>query len=157
MTLFPYTTLFRSKQKTAYEMWYGDWSSDVCSSDLDEPRERAGLSGVTARQTADAVVVTTSSSRYVARNYWRDPTSGVDYQVEVLVPTPRMNSPQQVETIPLRTVNPDLNLLIRDVAKVGKGVMPGEIDRSTMQRYVSITANVEIGRASCRERVSYHV
>jgi multidrug efflux pump subunit AcrB len=116
-------------------------------------RERAGLSGVTARQTADAVVVTTSSSRYVARNYWRDPTSGVDYQVEVLVPTPRMNSPQQVETIPLRTVNPDLNLFIRDVAKVGKGVMPGEIDRSTMQRYVSITANVEgedLGRAAGR-------
>ena len=26
--------LFRSKQKTAYEMVYSDWSSDVCSSDL---------------------------------------------------------------------------------------------------------------------------
>ena len=36
-------------------------------------RERAGLSGVTAQQVADAVVVTTSSSRYVARNYWRRP------------------------------------------------------------------------------------
>jgi multidrug efflux pump subunit AcrB len=114
-------------------------------------RERAGLSGVTARQAADAVVVTTSSSRYVARNYWRDPNTGIDYQVEVLVPTPQMNSLQQVETIPLRMVNPDLNLLIRDVAKVGKSTMPGEIDRSTMQRYISITANVEgedLGRAS---------
>ena len=28
--------LFRSKQKTAYEIVYRDWSSDVCSSDLDE-------------------------------------------------------------------------------------------------------------------------
>jgi len=114
-------------------------------------RERAGLSGVTARQAADAVVVTTSSSRYVARNYWRDPNTGIDYQVEVLVPTPRMNSLQQVETIPLRMVNPDLNLMIRDVANVGKSTMPGEIDRSTMQRYISITANVEgedLGRAS---------
>ena len=26
--------LFRSKQKTAYEIIAGDWSSDVCSSDL---------------------------------------------------------------------------------------------------------------------------
>jgi uncharacterized protein YjbI with pentapeptide repeats len=26
--------VFFFKQKTAYEMWYGDWSSDVCSSDL---------------------------------------------------------------------------------------------------------------------------
>ena len=28
--------LFRSKQKTAYEIVYRDWSSDVCSSDLSE-------------------------------------------------------------------------------------------------------------------------
>jgi multidrug efflux pump subunit AcrB len=114
-------------------------------------RERAGLSGLTARDIADSVVVTTSSSRYVARNYWRDPKTGVDYQVEVLVPTPRMNSRQQVETVPVRKVNPDLNLLIRDVARVGQSSMPGEIDRSTMQRYLSITANVEgedLGRAS---------
>jgi multidrug efflux pump subunit AcrB len=36
------------------------------------------------------------------------------------------------------------------VAKVGKGTMPGEYDRSTMQRYLSLTANVEgedLGRA----------
>ena len=51
------------------------------------------------------MVVTTSSSRYVARNYWLDPQNGIDYQVEVLVPTPRMDSPAQVETIPLRMVN----------------------------------------------------
>jgi len=41
--------------------------------------------------------------------------------------------------------------MIRDVARVGKGTMPGEIDRTTMQRYVSITANVEgvdLGRAA---------
>src|SRR6184192_4446934 len=37
LTLFPYTTLFRSKQKTAYEMSIGDWSSDVCSSELQSP------------------------------------------------------------------------------------------------------------------------
>src|ERR1051325_9934977 len=28
------------KQKTAYEITYGDWSSDVCSSDLATPREQ---------------------------------------------------------------------------------------------------------------------
>src|SRR3546814_9724623 len=34
-------TLFFVKQKTAYEMRIRDWSSDVCSSDLDD--ELAGL------------------------------------------------------------------------------------------------------------------
>jgi hypothetical protein len=31
---FGFCVVFFFKQKTAYEMWYGDWSSDVCSSDL---------------------------------------------------------------------------------------------------------------------------
>jgi LmbE family N-acetylglucosaminyl deacetylase len=32
---------FFFKQKTAYEMWYGDWSSDVCSSDLGDTLDGA--------------------------------------------------------------------------------------------------------------------
>ena len=39
--------LFRSKQKTAYEVVSGDWSSDVCSSDL-LVVARSGKSGTAA-------------------------------------------------------------------------------------------------------------
>jgi len=114
-------------------------------------RERAGLSGATARQVANAVVVVSSSSRYVARNFWVDVKNGNSYQVQVEVPTPQMNASAQLETVSLAKVNPALNLMIRDVARVGQGTMPGEIDRTSSQRYVSITANVEgedLGRAS---------
>ena len=97
---------------------------------VDIDREKAGLSGVTVKDVTDALLVGTSSSRYVAKNYWRDPKSGVDYQVQVQVPTQRMNRPQQVETLPLQRVNPDTNLMVRDVAKVQTGTAPGEIDRS---------------------------
>src|SRR3546814_19632325 len=34
---------FFFKQKTAYEMRISDWSSDVCSSDLEVPREGVGI------------------------------------------------------------------------------------------------------------------
>jgi multidrug efflux pump subunit AcrB len=118
---------------------------------VDIDRERAGLSGATARQVANAVVVTASSSRYVARNFWVDQKNGNSYQVQVEVPTPQMNSPAQLETVSLAKVNPALNLFIRDVARVGQGTMPGEIDRTSSQRYVSVTANVEgedLGRAA---------
>jgi multidrug efflux pump subunit AcrB len=116
-------------------------------------RERAGLSGVTAQQVANATVVSSSSSRYVSRNFWVDTKNGNDYQVQVEVPTPQMNSPAQLETVSLAEVNPGLNLMIRDVARVGQGTMPGEIDRTSSQRYVSITANIEgedLGRAARR-------
>ena len=74
---------------------------------VDIDREKAGLSGVTVKDVTDALLVGTSSSRYVAKNYWRDPKSGVDYQVQVQVPTQRMDRPEQVETLPLQKVNPD--------------------------------------------------
>jgi multidrug efflux pump subunit AcrB len=126
-------------------------SIDYPTIPVDIDRERAGLSGLTAREVANAILVSTSSSRYVARNYWRDPRTGIDYQVEVFVPTKRMNSARQVETIPVRHIEGGPNLLVRDVAKVSTGMMPGQYDRNTMQRYLSLTANVEgedLGRAA---------
>jgi multidrug efflux pump subunit AcrB len=126
-------------------------SIDYPTIPVDIDRERAGLSGLTAREVANAILVSTSSSRYVARNYWRDPRTGIDYQVEVFVPTKRMNSVRQVETIPVRHIEGGPNLLVRDVAKVSTGMMPGQYDRNTMQRYLSLTANVEgedLGRAA---------
>jgi multidrug efflux pump subunit AcrB len=114
-------------------------------------REKAGLSGVTTEEVGHSVLVATSSSRMVARNYWQDPKTGVSYQVQVQVPTQQMVSSEQVETIPLDIVSPGVNLLVRDVARVGHGFEPGEYDRTSMQRYLSISANVEgedLGRAS---------
>src|SRR6059036_1466021 len=43
VSVAPYFFFF--KQKTAYEITYGDWSSDVCSSDLQEAREVARFVG----------------------------------------------------------------------------------------------------------------
>ena len=88
---------------------------------VDIDRQKAGLSGVVVKDVSDALLVGTSSSRYVAKNYWRDPKSGVDYQVQVQVPEQRMNRPQQVETLPLVMVNPESNMMIRDVANVHLG------------------------------------
>jgi multidrug efflux pump subunit AcrB len=122
-------------------------------------REKAGLSGVSVKDVTDALLVGTSSSRYVAKNYWRDPHSGVDYQVQVQVPLQRMDRPEQMETLPLQRVSSSSNLLVRDVAAVGTGVAPGQIDRSSMQRYLSITANVEgedLGRASLQIAKAIH-
>jgi multidrug efflux pump subunit AcrB len=106
-------------------------------------REKAGLSGVTTEQVGDSVLIATSSSRMIARNYWQDPKSGVSYQVQIQVPTERMVSAEQIETVPLSVVTPGVNLMVRDVARVGRGYEPGEFDRTASQRYLSVTANIE--------------
>jgi multidrug efflux pump subunit AcrB len=133
-------------------------------------RQRAGLSGVTARDIGDSLIAATYSSRYTSRNYWRDDASGTSYQVQVQVPPMHMTDATDVAQIPLSTQanrqanpmggggsqptmspsNPAPPLLLRDVAKVLRSDMPGEVDRYNMRRYLSLTANVEgedLGRA----------
>ncbi len=116
-------------------------------------REKAGLSGVSVKDVTDSLLVGTSSSRYVTKNFWCDPRTGVDYQVQVQAPLARMDHAEQIDTLPLQKAGGDSNLMIRDVATEESGVAPGEIDRSSMQRYLSITANVEgedLGRATAQ-------
>jgi multidrug efflux pump subunit AcrB len=113
-------------------------------------REKAGLSGLTAKEVGQSVLEATNSSRMVVRNYWQA-RSGQSYQVQVQVPTPRMTSADQVRTMPIARASSEVNLMVRDVARVGRGTMPGEFDRSSMMRFLSVTANVEgedLGRAA---------
>jgi len=105
-------------------------------------RYRAAASKVTADDVARAVTPFTSSSRFTVPNYWRDPASGVGYQVQVEVPQALMRSATDVATVPVHA-NGGNPLLVRDVADVKEGIMPGEIDRYNQRRLVSLTANIE--------------
>ena len=62
------------------------------SVDIRVNREMAGQLGATANDVASAVVSSTASSRFTAPSYWRDPKSGVSYQVQVQVPQAKMTS-----------------------------------------------------------------
>jgi multidrug efflux pump subunit AcrB len=113
-------------------------------------RERAALSGVSADQVARSLVEATSSSRFTVPNYWRDPASGIGYQVQVEIPQARMRSPADIEMVPVKH-NGGAPLLVRDVARVSEGAMPGQIDRYNMRRLVSMTANIagaDLGRVA---------
>jgi multidrug efflux pump subunit AcrB len=112
-------------------------------------RERAGQMGVTVEQVGRSLVAATSSSRFIVPNYWRDPKSGVGYQVQVEVPQYMMQSVDDVKSVPatLGAAHP----LVGDVARVEFGNMPGEYDRYNMQRMITITANIannDLGKAS---------
>ncbi len=104
-------------------------------------RTRAGLSGVTAEQVGRSLAPATLSSRFTTPLFWRDPESGIGYQVQVEVPQAQMTSIRDVEQMPIKTVNGN-TLRVEDVASVRRGTMPGEIDRYNMRRVVSLTANI---------------
>ncbi len=133
------------------DLQYGQ-SLDYPTFEVHIDREKSAESGVTAQEVARSLVAATSSSRFVVPNYWRDPTMGIGYQVQVEVPTSRMRSPADIEVVPVKA-NGSTPLLLRDVASVREGTMPGQVDRYNMRRLVSMTANIEgedLGRVSER-------
>jgi multidrug efflux pump subunit AcrB len=117
-------------------------------------REKAGLSAVTAADVARSLVAATSSSRFVEPIFWSDPDTGIGYYTQVEVPPYRMNSPTEIGTVPLQAPDGE-ELLVRDVAQVREGTLPGEYDRYNMRRLVTITANIageDLGRVIRRLR-----
>lgn len=108
---------------------------------VDVDRVRAGQLGVSVRDIGHALVSSTYSSRFVTPMYWRDPKSGLSYQVQVQVPQGDLNSLEAVGAIPIKTGG-YAGPFMRDVAKVAFGTMPGEYDHYNMRRTVSISANL---------------
>ena len=64
-------------------------------------RQRAGQLGVTVDQIGRSFAAATSSSRFVAPNYWADPRTGIAFQVQIEIPQPRMTSLEDLRAVPV--------------------------------------------------------
>jgi multidrug efflux pump subunit AcrB len=109
-------------------------------------RDRAGQLGLTTADVAKSLVAATSSSRFTDLNFWRDPTSGNGFQIQVEIPQSKMTSLDDVAGVPVmprNTVDGVSRPLVADVARLDYGTTLGEVDRYNMQRVVSFTANIE--------------
>jgi multidrug efflux pump subunit AcrB len=115
-------------------------------------REKAGFSGVVPADVARSLIPVTSSSRFVVPNFWPDPKTGIGYQVQVQIPQRATTSAGDLETVPVNRPG-QRQILVRDVAQVSPGSMPGQYDRYNMKREVGLTANVvgeDLGRVASR-------
>ena len=112
-------------------------------------RQVAGQLGVTVDQIGRSFAAATSSSRFVAPNYWADPRTGIAFQVQVQVPQPRMQTLDDLRVVPVSSGGPARPLL-GEVARIENATIVGEYDRVNGQRMVTLTANVsgaDLGRA----------
>jgi CzcA family heavy metal efflux pump len=114
---------------------------DYPSLQINYDRVRAGQMGISVEQAAKSVLAGTSSSRLTQPIYWLDKAAGNAYQVQVEYPQFRMNSPDQIEQIPIDGKG-DQNIYLRDVADWKKMNTVGEYDRLNQQRYITVTANL---------------
>jgi multidrug efflux pump subunit AcrB len=115
---------------------------DYPTVELEVDRLRANRSHVSVAEVARSTQSATSSSRFVVPNYWRDPATGTGYLVQVQIQPAQMNSLLDLETVPVGQ-NDTGQVVVRDVARVQEGTMPGQYDRTNLRRLVSLTANVQ--------------
>jgi multidrug efflux pump subunit AcrB len=115
-------------------------------------RQLAGQLGVTISQVGQSFAAATSSSRFVAPNYWADPRTGIAFQVQVQIPQPRMTSLDDLRVVPI-TPGGSSSPLLGDVARIENSTIVGEYDRFNGQRMVTLSANVlgeDLGRIADR-------
>jgi multidrug efflux pump subunit AcrB len=117
-------------------------SLDYPTLEVKVDRALAGLSGVTAEDIGRALAPATLSSRFTTPLYWRDPKTGIGYQVQMELPQSRMNSVSQIEQVVVKAADGS-DIEVENVARIRPGTMPGQVDRYNMKRVVSLTANVE--------------
>jgi multidrug efflux pump subunit AcrB len=111
-------------------------------------RQLAGQLGVTVDEVGRSFAAATSSSRFVAPNYWADPRTGIAFQVQVEVPQPRMTTLEDLRVVPVANGG-DAKPLLGDLARIENATIVGEYDRVNGQRMVTLTANVageDLGR-----------
>jgi multidrug efflux pump subunit AcrB len=109
--------------------------------DINISRDRAGQFGLTMADVVRSVVPATSSSRFTDPNYWRDPNSGNAFQLQVELPQYRMQSVDELGSLPVMPggrTEPQLD----HIAVLKPGTMPGLIERFNGQHIVSLTANI---------------
>jgi multidrug efflux pump subunit AcrB len=122
---------------------------DYPTVEINYNRIRSGQMNITIEQAGRSVVEGTSSSRFTQPVYWLDKSSGNAYQVQLEYPQFGMNSPEQLEQIPVGRAGNNM-VYLRDIAEWKKGTSVGEYDRLNQQRFITLTANIhgqDLGRA----------
>jgi multidrug efflux pump subunit AcrB len=129
------------------DLQYGQ-ALDYPAIHVDVNRQMAGQLGVTVDQIGRSFAASTSSSRFVAPNYWADPRTGIAFQVQIEVPQPQVTTLDDLRVVPV-SGDRGAHALLGDVATINNGTIVGEYDRINGQRMLTLTANVsgqDLGR-----------
>jgi multidrug efflux pump subunit AcrB len=129
------------------DLQYGQ-ALDYPAIQVDVNRQMAGQLGVTVEQVGRSFAAATSSSRFVAPNYWADPRTGIAFQVQIELPQSRITDLEDLRVVPV-SGDRGSHAMLGDVAKIENATVVGEYDRINGERMVTLTANVagqDLGR-----------
>ena len=117
---------------------------DAPALSVDVDRTFATEVGVTQREAANNVLVTTNSSAQTAPNFWVDPRNSVSYPLVVQQPTYSFDSSQDIQTMPVTASNPtSRGQLLMSLSSLGRQQIPLVTSQLNIRPVFDVDADVQ--------------
>jgi multidrug efflux pump subunit AcrB len=117
---------------------------DAPTINVDVDRSLASQLGLDQRATANSVLVTTNSSAQSAPNFWVDPRNGVSYPLVVQLPTYKINSAEDLWSMPVTAAGNDArDQILMNVARFGRGKTPMVLSQLNIRPVFDVDADVQ--------------
>ena len=117
---------------------------DAPALSVDVDRALATQVGLTQREAASNVLVTTNSSAQTAPNFWVDPSNGVSYPLVVQQPTYNINTSQDLKTMPVSSsAGGSQSQLLMNLSAVGRQTTPMVTSQLNIRPVFDVHANVQ--------------
>ncbi len=111
---------------------------------VDVDRVLATEVGATQQGTANNVLVATNSSAQTAPNFWVDPRNGVSYPLVVQLPTYRIDSAEDLWTMPVTAGSGrDQRQLLMNISKFGRTKVPLVTSQLNIRPVFDVHADVQ--------------
>ncbi|MDE2136939.1 MAG: efflux RND transporter permease subunit, partial [Gammaproteobacteria bacterium] len=115
---------------------------DAPALSVDVDRALGTLVGVTQRDAASNMLVTTSSSLQSSPNFWVDPKNGVSYPLVVQQPTYDISSSQDLKIMPVAGSQGSAQLLM-NTTSIGRQTTPLVTSQLNIRPVFDVQANVQ--------------
>jgi len=110
---------------------------------LDLDRTRSQYVGMQARDVAQNLLVSLSSSFQTSPNFWLDPKNGVSYNVAVQTPQYRVDSFQALQNTPITGVGPGVTpQILGNLVNTKTVARPASISHYNVQPMINVYASV---------------
>ncbi|HZC87024.1 MAG TPA: efflux RND transporter permease subunit [Steroidobacteraceae bacterium] len=117
---------------------------DAPALSLDVDRALATQVGVTQREAASNVLVTTNSSAQTAPNFWVDPSNGVSYPLVVQQPTYDLASSGDLKVMPVGSEGAGTqSQLLMNASSMGRRTVPMVTSQLNIRPVFDVHANVQ--------------
>src|ERR1700722_15251902 len=109
---------------------------------IDVDRTLAQQVGLSEDQVAKNVLVTANSSAQTVPNFWIDPRNSVSYPLVVQMPTYRVNSTQDLATVPIGAAGSKSSQMLMNVAQFGRKNVPLVASQLNIRPVFDVNADV---------------